>query len=98
MPWAQPQVSLGAEIAIISGSPANHLKRQVVSGRKTGLLLKAKWFTLMITHKKMHGTQPQLELGAEIHKFSGNPVTRSSIRVVSGSKAEYWSKAKLFDK
>ena len=52
----------------------------------------------MITHKKMHGTQPQLQLGAEIHIFSGNPATHSSIQVVSGSKAAYWSKAKLFDK
>ena len=89
---------MGDEIAIISGNPANHLYRQVVSGPKTGLMLKAKWFTLMITHKKMHGTQPQLELGAEIHIFSGNPATHSSIQVVSGSKAAYWSKAKLFDK
>ena len=52
----------------------------------------------MITHKKRHGTQPQLQLGAEVHIFSGNPATHSSIQVVSGSKAAYWSKAKLFDK
>ena len=93
----QPRLQLEAEIATFLVIPANHLSRQGVSGRKNSILSKAKWFTLISRHPKMHWAQPHLKLGAEVPIFSENPATNSSKQAVSDNKAVSSLKVKLFD-
>ena len=62
-----------ADMDKFSENSATHPSRQVVSGHKSEFSSKAKLVTLIKRPNKMHLSQPQHLLWAEIAIFSGEP-------------------------